>query len=169
MKRNNKNSMLKRTSILSFVILFITSFVFAQKKPGDLVKLDSSNINLQFLKQNNSQTARFTFTNISGTAINIENVLVTPDCSLTEFSKGAINPGKAGYVVITFNAPTIGHFEKTQNILIAGTKGTVPVTITGDVLSVADYNKQFPTENTGIKTKATPAKKEHKSKKATHD
>ena len=154
-----KTTIMKKSQFLLFACTFIASTLFAQNKPSDLLKADSSVIKLGYVKLGAPVSARFTFRNISAAAITPDRIQVSTDCTVADYSKGSLQPGQSGYAVITFTPSATGHAEKIQNIPVMGTKGAVPVTIIADVLSVADYNKQFPPKANGTQNKAH---KEHK-------
>ena len=127
---------------VSLVALAIVSVSFAQKTIKDVAKLNSEVIDQGKLKQGNPQTAKFVVTNISNEPIIIETASPTCGCTIGDYTKSPIEPGKTGYITATYNAANVGHFDKTLTVKFAGINETMPIKITGDVLSAEEYDKQ---------------------------
>jgi hypothetical protein len=139
--------------ILSAAILALSTLAFAQKKVADVAKFASETIDQGKLKQNNPVPVKFVVTNISQEPLIIEQASPTCGCTMGDYTKSPIAPGGTGYITATFNAASLGHFDKHLTVKFAGVDEVKSITITGDVLSPEDYAKLKPEE---VKTVDTP-------------
>jgi hypothetical protein len=133
---------------LSASLLMFASAIFAQdtKKISDVAKFDSDTITLGNIKQGNPTKGTFTVTNISTSPLIIEQANPTCGCTISDYTKEPIPAGKAGIINATYNAAGMGHFEKHLTVKFAGVNEMKTITLKGDVLSAADYDK-WKTEN----------------------
>lgn len=168
--------------LFSVLALTLVTGAFAQKTPKDVAKLNSETIDLGKVKQGSPQPAKFIVTNITNEPLIIETASPTCGCTISDYTKSPIEPGKTGFISATYNAANVGHFEKTLTVKFAGVNETMPIKIVGDVLSAEDYDKQTPativksdeavkpavsttTTSSSVKTtKTTKAKKPVKTK-----
>ncbi len=141
-------------------VLGITSAAFAQpqvKKVADVAKFDSETIDFGKIKQSVPAKGTFTVTNISATPLIIEQANPTCGCTISDYTKEPIAPGKTGVINATYNAANAGHFEKHLTVKFAGIDEMKSITFTGDVLSAEEFDK--------IKPGAAAAKPAKKSSK----
>jgi hypothetical protein len=127
--------------ILSLTALVITATLFAQKKVADVAKFASETIDLGKVKQSVPATATFTVTNISNEPLIIEQATPGCGCTIGDYTKEPIAPGKTGSITATFNAAALNHFTKSLTVKFAGVDEAKSIIITGDVLSAEDYAK----------------------------
>ena len=142
--------------ILSFTALVLTTALFAQKTAADIVKFTSETIDLGKVKQGVPTTATFTVTNISKEPLIIEQASPTCGCTIGDYTKSPIAPGKTGTITATYNAAAASHFEKHMTVKFAGIDEVKSITITGDVLAAEDYAK-WQLENPAPVVKTPPA------------
>lgn len=150
--------------ILSAAILALSTLAFAQKKVADVAKFASETIDQGKLKQNNPVPVKFVVTNISQEPLVIEQASPTCGCTMGDYTKSPIAPGGTGFITATFNAASLGHFDKHLTVKFAGIDEVKSITITGDVLSAEDYAKLKPEETKTVDTPVaavtnTPASK----------
>ena len=130
--------------LFSAVVLAFTAPVFAQpqaKKVADVAKFASETIDFGKVKQSVPAKGTFTVTNISTTPLIIEQANPTCGCTISDYTKEPIAPGKNGVINATFNAANVGHFEKHLTVKFAGVDEIKSITFTGDVLSPEDFDK----------------------------
>jgi hypothetical protein len=130
--------------LFSAVLLMVASAIFAQdaaKKISDIAKFDSDTIRLGNIKQGNPTKGTFTVTNISTSPIIIEQANPTCGCTISDYTKTPIPAGQNGVINATYNAAGIGHFEKHLTVKFAGVNEMKTITLKGDVLAAADYDK----------------------------
>ncbi|MDQ6842996.1 MAG: DUF1573 domain-containing protein [Bacteroidota bacterium] len=149
-----------------FAVLALTSTsLFAQKKADDIAKLDVQTYDLGKVKQGVPATATFVVTNISSEPLLIEQANPTCGCTVSDYTKSEIAPGKTGYIKATYNAANAGHIDKTLTVKFAGVDDIKSIKLTGDVLDATAYDKAV--ANGEIKkADAATTKKEKKEKKA---
>lgn len=130
--------------LLSAVVLAITSGVFAQpqaKKVADVAKFEKETIDFGKIKQSIPAKGTFTVTNISTVPLIIEQANPTCGCTISDYTKEPIAPGKTGVINATYNAANAGHFEKHLTVKFAGVDEMKSITFTGDVLTAEEFDK----------------------------
>lgn len=120
--------------VLSLSVIFCTVSVFAQKKLADVAKLDNDVINMGQIKQGNPTPAKFIVTNIGSEPLIIEQASPTCGCTISDYTKEPIMPGKTGYINATYNAASVGHFDKHLTVKFAGVDEIKTITLSGDVV-----------------------------------
>ena len=120
--------------LFSFAALLLTSVLFAQKKADDVAKFKTESIDLGKVKQDNPVTGIFEVTNISKEPLLIEQANPTCGCTISDYTKEPIAPGKTGTIKATYNAKNVGMFEKHLTVKFAGIDELKSITIKGEVL-----------------------------------
>ena len=121
--------------LLSFTALFLTVCAFAQKKADDVAKFTTETIDLGTVTQNQPATAVFEVTNISKEPLLIETANPTCGCTISDFTKTPIEPGKVGTIKATYNAKNLNAFEKHLTVKFAGVEDLKSITIKGNVVA----------------------------------
>ena len=143
-----------------FAAMALSAGLFAQKKVADVAKFETETIDQGKLKQGSPQPAKFIITNTSNENIIIEQANPTCGCTISDYTKEPIPPGKTGYINATYNAANPGHYDKHLTVKLAGIDEIKSIVITGDVLADADYTKWKADNDASIaKTKEEEAAK----------
>ena len=153
--------------LFSATLLAITSGVFAQpqvKKVVDVAKFEKESIDFGKIKQSIPAKGTFTITNISTVPLIIEQANPTCGCTISDYTKEPIAPGKTGVINATYNAANAGHFEKHLTVKFAGVDEMKSITFTGDVLTAEEFDKIKATAPVEAKEVAAPAKVVKKAK-----
>jgi hypothetical protein len=122
--------------LLGFLALS-SATVFAQsstKKADDLAKLNVETFNFGKIKQNVPATATFVVTNISSEPLLIENATPTCGCTISDYTKTPIAPGKTGTIKATYNAAALGRIDKTLTVKFAGADDIKFIKLSGEVV-----------------------------------
>ena len=75
----------------------------------------------------------FTFTNKGQKPLLLSNVSASCGCTVPEWPKEPILPGKSGSIKVTYNTAIIGSFRKTITVSSNAANSTVVLTIYGNV------------------------------------
>jgi hypothetical protein len=137
-----------------------TGLVFAQeqkKKANDVAKFKMETIDLGKIKQDNPSTAIFEVTNISNEPLIIEQANPTCGCTVGDYTKEPIAPGKTGFIKATYNAKNLNAFEKNLTVKFAGVDEVKSITIKGEVLNADEYAKVAPPTEMKEEKVLTPA------------
>jgi Protein of unknown function (DUF1573) len=153
--------------LLSLTAIVFSVMLFAQKTVADVAKFTSETIDLGKIKQSVPVTATFTVTNVGNEPLIIEQATATCGCTVGDYTKPPIAPGKTGTITATFNAAAANHFDKHLTVKFAGVDETKSITITGDVLTAEDYDKWVVENDAKKKTNDLPAKTASNSKTKT--
>src|SRR6476620_11525464 len=137
--------------ILSLTALICTTALFAQK-PDDVAKFTDETIDFGKVKVDNPPTATFVVKNIGKEPLIIEQANPTCGCTIGDYTKEPIAPGKEGWIKATYNAKNVGAFDKHLTVKFAGVPETKTITIKGEVLTADDYAKIQPAK-VEVKTK----------------
>ena len=146
---------------ITLLAFTISAASIAQKKVADVAQFKSETIDLGKIKVGSPSTAVFAITNVSKEPLIIETANPTCGCTIGDYTKAPIVPGKNGEIKATYNAASVGPFTKTLTVKFAGIDELKSITIKGEVLSAEDFSKLAPTapvKNTA-NTKTKPAKK----------
>lgn len=138
--------------ILSLSILTMSTALFAQKA-DDIAKFTEETIDFGKVKVDNPPTATFVVKNIGKEPLIIEQANPTCGCTIGDYTKEPIAPGKEGWIKATYNAKNVGAFDKHLTVKFAGVQETKTITIKGEVLTADDYAKIQPVEKVEVKTK----------------
>jgi hypothetical protein len=125
----------------SVAVAMLTLTAFAQDKVADVAKFESETINFGKIKQGVPQKGTFVVTNLGKTPLIIEQANPTCGCTISDYTKEPIAPGKTGVINATYNAAAMGHFEKHLTVKFAGINEMKSITFTGDVLAAEEYEK----------------------------
>ena len=151
----------------SAILLMFASALFAQTpvKMADVAKFNSDTINLGEIKQSNPTKGTFTVTNISKSPLIIEQANPTCGCTISDYTKTPIAAGESGVINATYNAAGIGHFEKHLTVKFAGVNEMKTITLKGEVLAAADYDKWKADNDARMKATADSLAAAHPVKK----
>ncbi len=132
---------MKRVIMLSVFALMV-SFLL-QANDGIVVKINEAIAKFSWektthdfgkIEKKKPVTAVFEFTNDGEKTLVISKVKGSCGCTVTDYSKTSIAPGKTGFVKATYNAAAVGAFMKTVTVT-ANTGGKpVQLFIKGEVL-----------------------------------
>ncbi len=128
--------------LFSLLALTICTVSFAQHKADKVAKFKTEVIDFGKLEQNKPQTVTFYVTNIGDAPLIIESANPTCGCTIGDYTKAPIAPGKQGVIKATYNAAALGSFDKKLGVKFAGIDEIKNITIKGEVLTPADYAKQ---------------------------
>jgi hypothetical protein len=124
--------------VFSLAMLALTTLSFGQKKVSDVAKFETETIEMGKVKQGNPTSAKFIVTNISSEPLLIEQANPTCGCTISDYTKSPIMPGKTGYINATYNAAAAGHFDKHLTVKFAGVDEMKSITISGDVVAASE-------------------------------
>lgn len=109
-----------------------------EKKSGAILSPDEEKYDFGSIKQGESVEHTFTFKNTGTEPLVISNVAATCGCTVPEWSKEPVMPGKAGKVTAKFNsAGKMGQQNKPLTISSNNGAGNVVVTLVGTVTDPA--------------------------------
>lgn len=126
--------------LIAVFALFSTS-VFAQQKADDLAKFDTENFNYGQVKQGVPVTATFVVTNKGNQPLIIEQATPSCGCTVGDFTKEPIMPGKNGKITAVFNAAAVGPINKTVTVKFANVQDVKFLKLSGEVLTAEAYAK----------------------------
>ncbi|MCU0338805.1 MAG: DUF1573 domain-containing protein [Spirosomaceae bacterium] len=118
---------------LFFAAFFVFAAVsFAQK---GVIKFTKSENDFGKIEQGKPVTYNFEFTNNGPDPIVLGNVSASCGCTTPEWSREPILQNKKGFVKATFNAGSMGVFNKTVTVPSNAENGTVYLTLKGEVVA----------------------------------
>jgi hypothetical protein len=127
--------------LFSLTALVLSIAAMAQIKSDDIAKIKVETIDLGKIPQGVPAVSTFIVTNIGKTDLIIESANPTCGCTVGDYTKAPIAPGKTGTITATFNAATLGPINKHMNVKFAGAEDTKSIGFTGEVLTTEDYAK----------------------------
>lgn len=128
--------------LLSAAVFALSATAFAQTKVADVAKFTNETIDFGKIKQGVPQKGTFTVVNIGKAPLIIEQANPTCGCTIANYTKEPIAPGKSGVIDATYNAAAMGHFEKHLTVKFAGVDEMKSITFTGDVVAADQFDKE---------------------------
>ena len=122
-------------------LLFLTmAFIFSvvaigQTKVDDVAKFNEEKHDFGKIKQNVPAIYFFEITNNSNKPLVIESASASCGCTVPDYPKEPIVPGKTAKIKVQYNAAAMGHFDKDVTIKLAGIEATKVLKITGEVVT----------------------------------
>lgn len=120
-------------TILLTAFAFISLNSYAQKAE-DAVRFSTTKYSFGKIPQHVPITYSFTFTNNGKERIIIEDATADCGCTKPQIPMQPILPGKTGTVKVTYNAETLGTFNKKVYVKLIDYKERIKLTITGEVI-----------------------------------
>ena len=127
---------------------FILSASAIAQKPDELAKFSTDKYDFGKIKQAVPAVYYFEITNKSDKPLVIENAHATCGCTVPEYQKDPILPGKTTKLKVQYNAANGGHFDKFVYVKFAGVTDEKVLGITGEVWA-ADAYEAWVKENAG--------------------
>ncbi|WP_420152291.1 DUF1573 domain-containing protein [Siphonobacter sp.] len=116
---------------LFFLLAFflISAGAFAQGK----IKVDSETKDFGKIAQGTPVTHEFTVTNTGKAPVVISNVTASCGCTTPKWSQAPILPGKTSKVSATYNAASVGPFNKQITVYSNAENSTITMFLKGEV------------------------------------
>jgi len=130
-----------KTFLLAVMALVSTS-LFAQKKADEVAKFSTENFDFGKIKQGVPATATITVTNISNEPLIIDQAAPSCGCTVSDYTKEPIAPGKTGTIKAIFNAAAVGPINKNITVKFANADDVKFIKLSGQVLDAASYDKE---------------------------
>lgn len=86
------------------------------------------------ITRNEPVSHEFTFKNVSGEAVTIDNVRTSCGCTTSDWPELAVQPDSLGSLVITYDAHDEGYFRKTIKVYFSGRRRAEWLFIEGNVV-----------------------------------
>lgn len=95
---------------------------------------EKTQVDLGKIPQNVPVKITYNLTNSGNAPLILTNVTTTCGCTVADFTKQSIAPGKSGVVTLTYNASSPGVFTKTATVTANTNPGIVTLEFKGEVL-----------------------------------
>jgi hypothetical protein len=130
------NKLIFASFILTILVGF-TQVALAQDeaKPAAGITWKTTSVDLGKIEQGKPVTVEFEFTNPSMVPLIINSVRPNCGCTVADYPKEPVQPGKSGKIVATYNAASSGAFSKSVVISTNATEGTTALVIKGEVVA----------------------------------
>ena len=151
---------MKKLFFIAAAFIVTTGAMAQTTKPDDFAKFNTNKYDFGKVKQNVPAVYSFEITNTSDKPLVIENAHATCGCTVPEYQKDPILPGKSAKIKVQYNAANGGQFDKTVFVKLAGVDQEKSLGITGEVLPA----EAFDTWTKEEAAKAAAAEKTTKSK-----
>lgn len=131
-------------TLLLAVLALVSTSLFAQKKADDVAKFSSETFDFGKIKQGVPATATIVVTNISSEPLIIEQAAPSCGCTVSDYTKAPIAPGKTGTIKAIFNAAAVGPINKTITVKFANADDVKFIKLAGEVLDASSFDKLKP-------------------------
>ena len=154
---------MKKLFFIAATFIIASGAMAQTKKPDDVAKFNTNKYDFGKVKQSVPAVYSFELTNTSDKPLVIENAHATCGCTVPEYQKDPILPGKTAKIKVQYNAANGGQFGKTVYVKLAGVDEEKALAITGEVLA-ADAYDAYVKEEAAKAEAAKAAEKTTKSK-----
>lgn len=144
--------------LLLAVLVLSSTTLFAQKKTNDIAKLNVETYDFGKIKQNVPAVATVVVTNIGTEPLLIDQASPSCGCTISDYTKTPIAPGKTGTIKATYNAAALGKFDKTITVKFAGADDVKFIKLTGEVLAANAYDSMKGNKESAKAKQASPSK-----------
>lgn len=103
-------------------------------KPVSGMTWTSTTIDFGKIDQGKPVSADFEFTNPTMVPLIISSVRPTCGCTIADYPKEPVQPGKSGKISVTYNAASSGAFTKTIIVTTNAQEGNTALVIKGEVV-----------------------------------
>lgn len=119
----------------------------AENKSKAEITFDKETHDFGIIPQNTPATYTFILKNTGKDPLIITNAAASCGCTTPEWTKEPIMPGKKGFVKATYNAATIGVFNKAVTVMSNADRAQVTLYIKGDVKTAAEVPAKTDTKS----------------------
>ena len=106
----------------------------AAKAPSSVIEWTSITVDFGKIEQGKPVSAEFDFKNPTMVPLIISSVRPTCGCTIADYPKEPILPGKSGKIAVTYNAAAGGAFTKAIVVTSNATEGNTSLIIKGEVI-----------------------------------
>jgi hypothetical protein len=104
-------------------------------KPSAAISWTSTTIDFGKIEQGKPVTAEFLFQNPSMVPLIISSVRPTCGCTVADYTKEPVQPGKSGKIGVTYNAASSGPFTKSILVSTNADEANITLIIKGEVVA----------------------------------
>lgn len=121
---------------LLFLLAILVAPLFAMAQSGKAPAFQWSEKEHDFgkIKKGTPVSTTFTYTNTGKAPLSVTDVKASCGCTVPEYTKEVVAPGKTGSVKATYNAANVGTFLKSITVTSNVEGGPVILTIKGEVI-----------------------------------
>ncbi|HMP92440.1 MAG TPA: DUF1573 domain-containing protein [Phnomibacter sp.] len=112
---------------------FMVGYVAFGQKVDDLIRFEKSEHSFGKVAKEQPVTVEFTFTNPGTKPLVIDDCTAECGCTVPEFPKRPIMPGKNGVIKVTYDAKEPGVFTKKITVKLVNVAEPKILTIRGEV------------------------------------
>jgi hypothetical protein len=125
--------MMKKLLILAAIVL-APVLAMAQSGKAPAFKWNETEHDFGKIKKGVPATVAYTYTNVGKAPLSLSDVKASCGCTVPEYTKEVVAPGKTGTVKATYNAAAVGTFLKSITVTSNVEGGPVILTIKGEVV-----------------------------------
>ena len=155
---------MKKLFFIAATFIIASGAMAQTKKPDDVAKFNTNKYDFGKVKQSVPAVYSFELTNTSDKPLVIENAHATCGCTVPEYQKDPILPGKTAKIKVQYNAANGGQFGKTVYVKLAGVDEEKALSISGEVLAADAYDTWAKEEAAKEEAAKVAAEKTTKSK-----
>ena len=131
---------MKKMIVMALKVVGGITTTFAQTSTGNQkpaqIKFDKTSHNFgTFSEKNSKVTCTFTYTNVGGQDLVVNQAIATCGCTVPEYTKTPVKPGEKGEIKVTYNGAGKfpGHFKKSITVRTNGAVEMTRLYIEGDM------------------------------------
>tara|TARA_B100000530_G_scaffold312953_1_gene240978 strand:+ start:703 stop:1116 length:414 start_codon:yes stop_codon:yes gene_type:complete len=126
-----------KNSVLTFITLFISFFIFSQEKQAE-IKFEVTTIDYGEVEFESDGKRVFKFKNVGTAPLIFKRISSSCGCTIPKKPEKPIEPGDSGEIEVEYDTKRVGIFMKAISVVSNSKNSSIVLRIKGEVLEEED-------------------------------
>jgi len=126
-----------KNSVLTFIILLISFFIFSQEKQAE-IKFEVKTIDYGEVEFESDGKRVFKFKNVGTAPLIFKRISSSCGCTIPKKPEKPIEPGDSGEIEVEYDTKRVGIFMKAISVVSNSKNSSIVLRIKGEVLEEED-------------------------------
>tara|TARA_B100000963_G_C22234425_1_gene497222 strand:- start:83 stop:496 length:414 start_codon:yes stop_codon:yes gene_type:complete len=126
-----------KNSVLTFIILLISFFIFSQEKQAE-IKFEVTTIDYGEVEFESDGKRVFKFKNVGTAPLIFKRISSSCGCTIPKKPEKPIEPGDSGEIEVEYDTKRVGIFMKAISVVSNSKNSSIVLRIKGEVLEEED-------------------------------
>ena len=130
-----------KNSVLTFITLFISFFIFSQEKQAE-IKFEVTTIDYGEVEFESDGKRVFKFKNVGTAPLIFKRISSSCGCTIPKKPEKPIEPGESGEIEVEYDTKRVGIFMKAISVVSNSKNSSIVLRIKGEVLEEEDEEEE---------------------------